>query len=391
MLQLIYDVANLNDLRKGFIKNFDVDLSINIQKNLVFMTQNLVSVIIPTYNRSDLLGKAIQSVKDQSYPAIQIIIADDGSQDNTKDVIKQFDDIEYYYQENKGQGAARNLGLKHAKGEYITSLDSDDIWYENFLETAVSALEKYDADFVFLNWTEFSGSKKDLSDWERGKIWQNFSNHKDGEWSLLNDKEVRKLFVTSCPSPSSALLIKRSSMFSGWNEEIKIADDWYMVLEMILNKPCRAAFTLTPYWKKHVHIDNIYHGRDYLEVLKEFGLHDEPMFANDFYKLMTPLEKSIMRQRQAVNHLNYVRLKMKRDGVSEIVFRNSFKTLRFLTTAFTFSPISSTSYIIRLFRDHLKNRRRIAKTKKGKLQTFDDELISRPLDDVLKSKVDEKV
>ncbi len=355
------------------------------------MTQKLVSVIIPTYNRSKLLVKAIRSVKAQSYPAIQIIVADDGSQDNTKEVIAQFEDIEYYYQENKGQGAARNLGLKYAEGEYIASLDSDDIWFENFLETAVSALERYEADFVFLNWTEFSDTEQGLSDWERGKIWQKFSKDKDEEWSLLDEKGVRELFITSCPSPSSALLVRRDSMFSGWNEEIKIADDWYMILEMILNKPCRAAFTLTPYWKKHVHIDNIYHGRDPLEVLKEFGLHDEPKFAKDFYQLMTPSEKSILRQRQAVNHLNFVRLKMKRDGVSEIVFRNSFKTLNFILTAFTFAPVSSVTYITQLFKDHLKNRRRIAQNKKGESQQFDNMKIVRPLDNVLKSKADKKV
>lgn len=354
------------------------------------MSRKLISVIIPTFNRAKLLVKAIQSVKAQSYPNIQIIVADDGSQDNTAEIVAQFEDVEYYYQENKGQGAARNLGFKFAKGEYIASLDSDDIWFDNFLETAASALERYKADFVFLNWTEFSDTGQSLSCWERGKIWQKFSDHKDGEWLLLDEKEVRNLFIDSCPAPSSALLIKRSSIASGWSEEMKIADDWFLILDMVIKKPCNAAYTLSPYWKKHVHIDNIYHGRDPLEVLQEFGLHDEPLFAQYFRELLTPEEKASFRRRLAVSHLSFVRLKLKRDGFSSVVFQSSLKTLRFLASAFTLAPVSSIFYVGQLFTDHLKNRARIARNKRQQVQETDGVEISKSLDTILKSKADKK-
>src|SRR4028119_1689353 len=103
------------------------------------MHQKLVSVIIPTYNRAHLIVKAIQSVKAQSYSPIQIIVVDDGSEDSTAEEIAKFENVEYYHQDNKGQGAARNLGLNNARGEYIASLDSDDIWHEDFLRVAVAA------------------------------------------------------------------------------------------------------------------------------------------------------------------------------------------------------------------------------------------------------------
>lgn len=355
------------------------------------MSRKLISVIIPTYNRAHLIAKAIRSVKSQTYPAIQIIVADDGSGDDTAEIVSQFAGVEYYRQENKGQGAARNLGLKYAKGEYIASLDSDDIWDENFLQSAADALERNDADFVFLNWTEFSATEESISCWENGKTWQKYANYRDGDWSVLESREVRHLFATFCPAPSSALLIKRSSISDGWCEEMKIADDWYLILNMVLKKNCRAAFTLKPHWKKHVHIDNIYHGRDQLEVLQEFGLHDQPIFAEHFHKYLTSSEKAIMRRNSAYTHLNYVRLKMKREGYSAQILKPSSKMLRFILTAFMRAPLGSSLFVLQVFIDHLKNRYRIHQAERIEKNAGSDFNAAKSLNPILKSKADRKI
>jgi glycosyltransferase involved in cell wall biosynthesis len=325
------------------------------------MYQKLVSVIIPTYNRAHSVVEAIESVKAQSYAAIQIIVADDGSGDDTAERIAKFENVEYYYQENKGQAAARNLGLSYAKGEYIASLDSDDLWDKDFLKVAVAALEQHQTDFVFLNWTEISETKQSLSDWERSKKWEKYFNNLNGEWSLLNAEEVRELFLKTCPAPSSALLIRRSSFVSNWNEEMKIADDWYLILEMVLMKPCRAAFTLSPYWKKHIHSSNIYHGREKLEVIRDLGLHDEPLFALGFQERLTLAEKGILQRRLANHYFNFGRLNWRRDGFS-------VDALRSIATAFTLAPVGSTFYIVQLSFNHLKNRFRIARDKNKQSQ-----------------------
>jgi glycosyltransferase involved in cell wall biosynthesis len=320
------------------------------------MHQKLVSVIIPTYNRAHLVVEAIQSVKAQSYPAIQIIVADDGSQDNTAQSVAKFENVEYYYQENKGQGAARNLGLRYAKGEYIASLDSDDRWHRDFLKVAVAALEQYEADFVFLNWTESFGTEKSVSGWERSKQWQKYFKNSSGEWAVLNAKEVRELFLKTCPAPSSALLIRRSSFVSSWNEEMKIADDWYLILEMVVTKPCRAAFTLSHYWTKRIHSSNIYHGREQLEIIRDLGLHDEPLIAQHFQEQLRFTEKAIMKKRLAGHHFNFGRLSWQRDGFS-------LKHLQSFVTAFRIAPMGSIMYITQLSFYHLKNRLRIAQNK----------------------------
>jgi glycosyltransferase involved in cell wall biosynthesis len=95
-----------------------------------------VSVIIPVYNAEKYIKDAIDSVLNQTYKDLEIVVVDDGSTDKTKEiveiqrrkVVRVHVDIEYIYQMNKGPGAARNTGIKAATGEYIAFLDSDDMW-----------------------------------------------------------------------------------------------------------------------------------------------------------------------------------------------------------------------------------------------------------------------
>ncbi len=94
------------------------------------------SVIIPTYNRRDFLKKAVDSVLNQTFKDFELIIVDDGSQDNTKELVYSYQDdrIIYIYQENKGPSGARNTGIKKAKAEWLCFLDSDDWWDKKKLE-----------------------------------------------------------------------------------------------------------------------------------------------------------------------------------------------------------------------------------------------------------------
>ncbi len=95
----------------------------------------LFSIIIPTYNRSGMIGKAIESVLAQTYSHWELIIIDDGSTDNTREIAKRYNDkrIKYYYQKNKGKSAARNKGIEMSKGDYLAFLDDDDYYLNDFL------------------------------------------------------------------------------------------------------------------------------------------------------------------------------------------------------------------------------------------------------------------
>ena len=89
----------------------------------------IVSVIIPTFNRAHVLGNALDSVMAQTYSPIETIVVDDGSTDRTPDLLAGYGGkIKVLTQENKGVSAARNLGIRHSKGDFIALLDSDDTW-----------------------------------------------------------------------------------------------------------------------------------------------------------------------------------------------------------------------------------------------------------------------
>jgi len=136
----------------------------------------MVSVVIPTHNRRDLIGETIRSVLNQTFEDFEVLVVDNGSTDDTEQVVRNFRDprIRYIYQENTGGPAGpRNTGIRQSRGKYIAFLDSDDVWMPNKLEREIALLEsnrgidvvycageKIDAKGVLLN-----------SDWVRPRSW----------------------------------------------------------------------------------------------------------------------------------------------------------------------------------------------------------------------------
>lgn len=115
-----------------------------------------ISVIIPTFDRGKLIANSIKSVLNQTIKNLEIIIVDDGSTDNTKEVIDKFQDSRIKYiklDKNQGASNARNIGIKAAKGRYISFQDSDDIFYPNKLEIQLNNIinKKTDLDFCKIN------------------------------------------------------------------------------------------------------------------------------------------------------------------------------------------------------------------------------------------------
>jgi len=110
----------------------------------------LISCVIPTHNRQELLKRAIESVITQTYKNLEIIVVDDASQDNTESVVNEYikrDSRIKYYKNNKplGVSGARNVGIQAAKGEFIAFLDDDDEWSERKISRQMRALENYAA------------------------------------------------------------------------------------------------------------------------------------------------------------------------------------------------------------------------------------------------------
>jgi len=102
-----------------------------------------VSIIIPAYNRASWLNGAINSVLGQTFKKFELMIVDDGSTDNTREIVTSYGDkVKYFFQSNKGPSAARNLGINNAQADLVTFLDSDDRWFKNKLQIQVDLMTK---------------------------------------------------------------------------------------------------------------------------------------------------------------------------------------------------------------------------------------------------------
>jgi glycosyltransferase involved in cell wall biosynthesis len=116
------------------------------------MQQELVSIITPMYNASRFVMQTIDSVLAQTYPHWEMIIVDDGSKDNSAEIIKQYVEkdarIKYLSQVNAGSAAARNNGIRNAEGRYIALLDADDLWEPEFLESQLQLMRERSAAVV---------------------------------------------------------------------------------------------------------------------------------------------------------------------------------------------------------------------------------------------------
>lgn len=122
------------------------------------------SIILPTYNRASFLARSINSVLIQAEPDFELIIVDDGSTDNTRDVVQAYSDprIHYYYKENQERNFARNYGIEKSRGRYICFLDSDDYYLENHLSVAKKTINESKATFLHLGYKVVQAATDDV-------------------------------------------------------------------------------------------------------------------------------------------------------------------------------------------------------------------------------------
>src|SRR5262245_15171525 len=114
-----------------------------------------VSIIMSAYNGEQYIAEYIKSVIDQTYKDWELIVVDDGSTDQTRNIVLEFQKtenrIKYFFQKNSGQGKARNAGIERSQGEWIAFLDQDDLWVEDKLKLQIEVIHKTVVDVVFSN------------------------------------------------------------------------------------------------------------------------------------------------------------------------------------------------------------------------------------------------
>ena len=183
------------------------------------------SIIIPTYNRADFLPKAIESVLAQTYTNWELIVVDDGSTDNTREVISKYSDerITYIYQENSERSAARNNGIEHAKGEYVCFLDSDNYMLPNRLEKIAKYITRGNKTACYYTDIEYFNEQSGSNTIKPGKPYQ---------FPIDVDKLIQDIIAT--PQLCCAMEILRKHQF---NPQLSIGEDMELLFRITNEYP----------------------------------------------------------------------------------------------------------------------------------------------------------
>lgn len=198
----------------------------------------LVSIVLPSYNLEKYISQTINSVLSQTYPYWELVITDDCSSDSTVRIIREFAEKDsrirlFILDKNSGAGAARNNSIKEAKGRYIAFLDGDDWWYPNKLQLQMEFIQEHQYEFVF---TAFEYADKDLNvtgvSFKPKRISFNMlkmGNNIGTPGVIYDTKRIGKLYMP----------------------EIRKRQDWAMWLQ--ITKYTRYAYSLNvPLWKYRI-------------------------------------------------------------------------------------------------------------------------------------------
>ena len=203
------------------------------------MHEPLVSIIIPAYNCRDYICEAIDTILKQSYKNIEIIVVD-GSTDDTKRLLERYGErVTYYYQEPKGVSAARNFGLKQARGSLVAFQDADDRWLPNKLEAQVQALQRFpDARLVFSDYATFdhSGVILPTACWPHLKLW--LDQHRIQGTSMAYGQLYWELMLGNCIGTCTVLAVKDAlEECHGFDEAFKTYEDQDLWLRLSTRYP----------------------------------------------------------------------------------------------------------------------------------------------------------
>ncbi|HEY2582762.1 MAG TPA: glycosyltransferase family A protein [Mucilaginibacter sp.] len=216
----------------------------------------LVSIIIPVYNAEKHLEETILSAIRQTWPNKEILIIDDGSTDNSLGIAKQFENswTKIYSQENNGAGAARNKGVKEAKGEYIQFLDADDLLMQNKVTAQVAQLIGHSNKLSICPVIHFNKFNTDVSSLKPAD--KELALYKDNNDSfkflldLYNVKNNKSAFIPIHSWLTPTALINSSN---GWNENLTVNDDGEFFCRIVLSSAgILAANDTFCYYRKYV-------------------------------------------------------------------------------------------------------------------------------------------
>lgn len=195
------------------------------------MGRPLISIIIPLYNKSKSIARAMDSVMAQTYPDWELVVVDDGSTDDSKDIVASYIDsrIKFYYQTNAGVSTARNNGVEKANGEWIVFLDADDYLTPNALDIFIGLYKEYGTDFCAANFQSC----------RNGELKAPFSKREIG---ILEDNFKSWYYKEYYPGRMSSFMIKRDLMLAHrFRSDLSRYEDCEVMIRVLRN--CKVSFS----------------------------------------------------------------------------------------------------------------------------------------------------
>ncbi len=237
-----------------------------------------VSVIIPLYNKSQYVRRALESVFAQSYEDFEVVVVDDGSTDDGPEQVRQYTDsrLTLVHQANAGPGAARNRGISESKGELLTFLDADDEWMPWFLESSMAKLKNNPCCDLIAS-TSFLGKERmDVS-----PIYEKLGITA-GAWKLQNNMPLKQLLSMRYIFLTCSILCKREIVerYGGFRQEsgCNYGEDTYLWLQIMLNH--KIFRILEPLAWYHSEVSELGPGRRTVHPLEPFLTDPDPIRAS---------------------------------------------------------------------------------------------------------------
>jgi glycosyltransferase involved in cell wall biosynthesis len=197
------------------------------------MSRPSIAAVIPTFNRAGVLGRAVESVLAQRRRPDEVIVVDDGSLDNTHEVVEAYaGDLVFVRKANGGVSSARNAGVHRSTTDFVAFLDSDDFWYEDHLDRIENAIEATDgrAGLYF--------SDQRLAPSRGNAAWQRADFSIDGSHSLTEDGRSW-VFLAKQPMTVNASVVRRDAFLraDGFDERLTCREDTHLFLKLGLCTP----------------------------------------------------------------------------------------------------------------------------------------------------------
>jgi len=269
----------------------------------------LISIIIPVYNRKDLVQEAVQSALKQSYRAVEVVVVDDASDDGSYDVLKRFLPVIVLlrHEHNRGQSAARNTGIKACKGRYVLFLDSDDTLEPDAIEVLWSAFKRLEPDKE--QWGLCYG-KRLTCDKELNPVKTTPKKYHSGSVLpyLIKDNIVR----------TGTYLVKKSVLdeVGGFYEGMVVKED----LLLLFNIAKRYRFYFVDHYISRFRRHPGHRARDsYNKILEQGVLHLDCFFENDFESGMH-LTAKLKKRAYAREHLQMTKIAWRLSQYKQYLF-----------------------------------------------------------------------